>query len=208
MDLTVRQVLQRKQGKRCPYDHVRIKDFLTNHYKDVCPIDELISSLGVDDYSYEIIEEVPLNNLRIMDSIVLVKGTDSRTGERCSLSIGFELKRKPSDLKADNKIPKYLGYTDYFYIGVANNRHMLPLLERFDDEPRIGAVMFRKDWLIKTAQRQNIAEDNKLMEDQIILGRLNRCFRQKYVARMKSEKRAEKLEQYVSNTPLPDSNQS
>lgn len=48
------------------------------------------------------------------------------------------------------------------------------------------------EWLIKTAQRQNISEDNKLMEDQIILGRLNRCFRQKYVARMKSEKRAEK----------------
>lgn len=192
MRQTVNQKIERARNRRSPFDHLRIKDSLIMCKGKVRPVDALIASLGIVDYHYEIIEEVPLNNCRFMDSIALVKGTDAKTGEPCSFSIGFELKKQVSDLEKDNKIPNYLGYTDYFFIAVSNNRRMLPLLERYNDEPRIGAIMFRKDWLIKTAQRQVVLPKNQLLEDQILLGRLNRHFRQQYVEEMLEERRAGK----------------
>lgn len=191
--------------RTCPFAHMRLKESLTKTYMNTCLIEELISSLGLKNYQYEIIEEVRLNNNRVMDAAILVNGLDSTTRENRTISIGLELKNHTNDLKADNKIPAYLGYTDYFFLWLSNNKNLLQHLERFYDDPRIGIVMFRRDWLIKQSIRQNVPEENRLTPAQISKGRDNRNRRRQYFEKKQEEKRAAKLskEAQFDTLPLP-----
>lgn len=192
-----------KRKGRCPYDHVVFKDSLTAH-QNIHYIEEIIASAGLKDFRYEIIEEVHLRNGRKIDSVILADGTDSTSGEMRSISVGLELKQHTSDLKFDNKIMDYLGYTDYFFLWLNNRRKMLSLLERYCDEPRIGVVMLKKESLVKSPEKQVVPDENRLTKQQISRGRRNRRNRLKYVKTMNASGHAERMGDPSAGTlPLP-----
>lgn len=160
--------------KRTPFDHYWIKNYLTSPIgKEI--VESLAKEIGMNSYSFEILEEVTTYSGRKIDSVILFKGMEE-------ISVGIELKNHYSDLKADQKIEEYLGTTDYFFLWARDSGSLRRLAEeRFNSVPEIGLIFqSRKRGLQKMAVRQDVEPLHRISEKSIQRGRNNRAKRLDY----------------------------
>ena len=71
-------------------------------------------------------------------------------------TVGVELKNSKSDLMGDKKIEEYIGYTDFFFIGVPENL-IEEALERADGNSKIGVYDIESGLIIKLPKRIDVS---------------------------------------------------
>lgn len=95
------------------------------------------------------------------DAVLFVQpGRDSLNQKQC-FSVGIEIKGFESDLKQDEKISKYLGWTDFFFIGVPEEL-IQAAIEKSAMDDRIGVMEITTGKIWKMPVHQKISIENQL----------------------------------------------
>lgn len=94
------------------------------------------------------------------DAVLFVQpGRDSLNQKQC-FSVGIEIKGFQSDLKQDEKICKYLGWTDFFFIGVPEEL-IQAAMEKSAMDDRIGVMEITTGKIWKMPVHQKISIENQ-----------------------------------------------
>lgn len=94
------------------------------------------------------------------DAVLFVQpGRDSLNQKQC-FSVGIEIKGFESDLKQDEKICKYLGWTDFFFIGVPKEL-IQAAIEKSAMDDRIGVMEITTGKIWKMPVHQKISIENQ-----------------------------------------------
>lgn len=86
------------------------------------------------------------------DCVFFVEPHQAALNQRQIYSVGVELKNSKGDLMGDKKIEHYLGYTDFFFIGVPSNL-VDDAIARSESNERIGVVDVETGKLLKMPER-------------------------------------------------------
>lgn len=118
----------------------------------------------------------PINDHYRLDAVLYIRPGTWGLNQFKNFSVGIEIKENVEDLRRDEKIMKYLGWTDFFLIMVpsALTEEALRKIKQLGD-PHIGLLSYSIDScrVVKTPQRQKEASiENKFaLAMQSILGR-------------------------------------
>lgn len=94
------------------------------------------------------------------DAVLFVQpGRDSLNQKQC-FSVGIEIKGFESDLKQDEKICKYLGWTDFFFIGVPEEL-IQAAIEKSAMDDRVGVMEITTGKIWKMPVHQKISIENQ-----------------------------------------------
>jgi hypothetical protein len=106
------------------------------------------------------------------DCVFFVNPHQSAINQRQTYSIGVELKNSKGDLMGDDKIEHYLGYTDFFFIGVPSNL-VNEAKERAKTDDHIGVFDVETGRLSKMPTRIHpTVERQKNLLEQILFSRM------------------------------------
>lgn len=86
------------------------------------------------------------------DCVLFVEPNQAALNKRQVYTIGVELKNSKEDLKYDEKIEHYLGYTDFFFIGVPSSL-VNEAIEKSSLDNHIGVFDVEKGNLVKMPER-------------------------------------------------------
>lgn len=86
------------------------------------------------------------------DCVLFVEPNQAALNKRQVYTIGVELKNSKEDLKYDEKIEHYLGYTDFFFIGVPSSL-VNEAIEKSNLDNHIGVFDVEKGNLVKMPER-------------------------------------------------------
>lgn len=86
------------------------------------------------------------------DCVFFVEPNQAALNKRQVYTIGVELKNSKEDLKYDEKIEHYLGYTDFFFIGVPSSL-VNEAIEKSNLDNHIGVFDVEKGNLVKMPER-------------------------------------------------------
>ena len=83
-----------------------------------------------------------------LDAVIFVEPGNASLNQGSCYTVGLELKNSKGDLLNDRKMEHYIGYTDFFFIGVPQNLTD-EALERAGDNLHIGVVDIENGVIIK-----------------------------------------------------------
>ena len=95
------------------------------------------------------------------DAIFFVQPGNRALNQKQCYTVGVELKNSKSDLMHDDKMENYLGYTDFFFIGVPSNLSE-DALKRSGDNPNIGVFDLENGLILKLPKRIKIEMSHRL----------------------------------------------
>lgn len=96
-----------------------------------------------------------VKTIRRLDALIIVQPSLSSQVQNWTFKIGFEVKVNLDDLLRDNKIPYYLGWTDFFFLAV-DDALLTTAMEKAAKDPRIGVVSLRNGIIHKYPAWQDI----------------------------------------------------
>lgn len=106
------------------------------------------------------------------DCVFFVNPHQSALNQRQTYSIGVELKNSKGDLMGDDKIEHYLGYTDFFFLGVPSNL-VNEAKDRAKTDDHIGVFDVETGRLYKMPTRIHpTVEHQKNLLEQILFSRM------------------------------------
>ncbi len=97
---------------------------------------------------------------RVFDAILMVEPSINSLSQRWTFKVGIEVKSNLKDLLADNKMQYYLGWTDFFFIGVPDNL-IDSAIEKASGDIRIGVVSLNSGKVIKMPAWQDVTMGRK-----------------------------------------------
>lgn len=102
---------------------------------------------------------------RRFDAIIFVVPTLNALAQKWDFKVGFEIKTCSKDLIDDDKIPYYLGWTDFFFLGVKDDLIEVAL-KKAEGDPRLGVVSLTSGEIHKMPAWQDVPMGRKyeLME--------------------------------------------
>lgn len=104
------------------------------------------------------------------DAIFFVEPGMRALNQHQIYSVGMELKNSKEDLMHDKKMENYLGYTDFFFIGVPEELAQ-DALKRAEDDAQIGVVDIENGIIYKLPKRIEVTPIHRLeIYEQILYG--------------------------------------
>ena len=111
------------------------------------------------------------------DSVFFVEPGYRALDQRQCYTIGIELKQSKSDLMGDNKMGKYLGWTDLFYIGVPADLTEDAVHKAIEvNNEYIGVLDIENGLIIKNSKKMKVTDQNRMLIYEQVL--FNTVFRE------------------------------
>ena len=95
------------------------------------------------------------------DAIFFVQPGNRALNQKQCYTVGVELKNSKSDLMNDKKMENYLGYTDFFFIGVPSDL-VDDALKRSGDSLHIGVFDLENGLIVKLPKKNEVEMSHKL----------------------------------------------
>ena len=95
------------------------------------------------------------------DAIFFVQPGNRALNQKQCYTVGVELKNSKSDLMNDKKMENYLGYTDFFFIGVPSDLGK-DALQRSGENPYIGVFDLENGLILKLPKRNSIEMSHQI----------------------------------------------
>jgi hypothetical protein len=186
-----------RENSREYQDHNEIRDNLTKNPGKSFVVDfsqrvySWASKLPAEAFEYKVFPELTIRYLRDgektrmgldkydhyrFDAVLMVKPGMRSVNQHQYFTVGIELKGTKEDLKRDNKIVKYLGWTDFMFLGGPEHlqKDLLAKVEELDKQypehaGKIGVMSTDTGIVNKLPKRQDVPDGHRIdMLNQIV----------------------------------------